>query len=226
MFKRALLLDPHLVEAYRGLANAYKHQEDYPNAIATLQEGIRQNPITGSVTSESGWQGDSRMWLRLEIAWVYEQAGQLQEAENTLQDCLQLDPFFWQATRTLARLWLKTGLRAEADVLLAKFFELRKGDKGRWDFNYNLSRMSRDIGAVYEESRDYEKAKEYYLKAYGRNYVDPFLYQSLAEAHEKLGERGQALEVLEKLKVWMQQQKGYEDRLKRLEEQIVQLRSN
>gem|GEM_PF-5160423 len=125
----------------------------------------------------------------------------------------------------LARLWLRSSRQSEADVLLAKMFELQKGDAGHWNFNYNLSKASYDVGGAYEENGNYQRAKEYYLKAYGRDYVNQFLDQRLADLHEKLGEPDQALEVLEKLKTWMQQQKGYEEQLKRLEERITRLRS-
>lgn len=224
-FKRVIALDPHAVEAYRGLARAYTRRHDLPNAIAALQEGIRQNPISGSVTSESGWQSDPRMWLRLELAWAYGEADRSQEAEDLLHECLRLDPAFWEAGKTLAKLWMAAGRREEADALLAKFFESKKGAEGHWHYSHNLSKASYDVGGVYEEFKDDQQAKAYYLKAYGQGELDQFLYQRLADVHERLGEPDEALKVLEPLKAWMQQQPGYEDQVKRLEDRIARLRS-
>jgi len=224
-FKRAIGLDPRLVQAYTGLAEAYGRQEDYPKAIAALQEGIRQNPASGRVSSEGGLQGDPRIWLHLELARTYEQAGSLREAEESLQECLRLDPGFWEAGKTLAVLWLRNNRATEADALLAKFFALKKGVPGQWDSGYKLSSASLDVGSFYADRHDYGKARAYYLKAYDQGDVNPFLYERLAVAHEKLGEYRKAVDVLEKLKMWMQNQRGYEGQLKRLEGDIVRLRS-
>ena len=223
-FKRAIALDPRLIEAYQGLAEAYQHQEDHPDAIAALQEGIRRNPISESVaSSQQGRQSDPRMQLRLELARAYEQANQLPEAERALQDCLRLDPAFWEAGKMLAWLQMKAGRQAEADALLAKFFELKKGNEGQWDSSYRLSQAGTDIGDVYENFGKHGQAKEYYLQAYGKGVVDQSLYSHLADAYEKLGELNNAREVLQALRAWMQQQKGYEAEVKRLDERMAHL---
>lgn len=224
-YKRAIALDPHLVQAYTGMAETYGRQEDHPRAIATLQEGIRQNPVSGGVSSEGGLQSDPRIWLHLELARTYQRAGRLREAEETLRECLRLDPAFWEAGKTLAVLWLRDNRTAEADALLTKFFALKKGVADQWDSGHKLSGASLDIGSVYADHHDYGKARAYYLKAYDKGYVNPFLYERLAAAHEKLREYRKAVNVLEKLKTWMQHQKGYEDQLKRLEGDIIRLRS-
>lgn len=234
-FRQAIALEPTLVDAYRELAITYRDHQDYSNAITTLQDGIQKNPIIASeeVTSESGWQRNPKMWLRLELAWVYEQAGQLQESEVALRECLKLDPWFWEAGQTLVRLLFKTQRKTEADTLLAKFFELKKSKKQGGSFYDNLSGASYDIGSVYEEQGDHRTAKNYYLKAYESEVMHDLLYRHLAIVCEKLGEYNQAQQALEKLheKILKQQQESknerlsqnYQKQLRQLEKDIARL---
>ncbi|MFH1858255.1 MAG: tetratricopeptide repeat protein [Candidatus Omnitrophota bacterium] len=228
-YHRVISLNPHLIEAYQGLVRVYEVQKNYESAIATLKRGIEANPVTEVKSSEGRWQSDSKLWLHLQLARVYRKAGNLKEAEAALEACLKLDPGFWDAALDLAYLWFKTGRDKEADGILSKFFELKKGKETDWNYRYHLSQASLAIGDIYKNRNDYQKAKEYYLKSYDKNrkpdYSDQFLYQHLAETHEALDEYSEALEVLGAFKSFLEKTEGGEHQLQRVEEAISRLQT-
>lgn len=199
---RAIMLKPDLLTAYRVLSEAYEDQENYDAAVKVLLHGIRENPAISICPSIRGEQSDSRLWLLIYLGRVYAKAGRLQDAEMTYRDCLRLDPGLWTAGEELAQILLEGARQEDADLLLAGFFKVLRGNGEGIMAGSDLNRAALEIGRVYQGRGQYERAKQYYLRAYDQEDVDLYLYLNLAKTFEALGEYKEAIAILQKLKAW------------------------
>ncbi|HEX6862305.1 MAG TPA: tetratricopeptide repeat protein [Thermoanaerobaculia bacterium] len=206
VLRRAIGLDPHLLHGYRLLAWVLRDQEDFTGMVEVLLAGIRANPPEPLESSRGRFQGDPRLWLPLELARAYAKAGRPAEAEAAYQECLRLDPGYWDAARELARLWLEQGRDAEADRLLGPF-----------------AHAAPEVGDVYREGGRLAMARRYYEAGYREGSFDLHLALHLAEVLEKLGDTAAALSVLQKTREWLAGLAHHDFYRKKVEEDIRRL---
>lgn len=197
---RAITARPTLIEAYRTLSDVYLPQERYSLAIQALEDGIHQNPPEGIKPAKGRGGEDPRMHLWTALGRAYVAAGRLQEAEKLWIEFHRIDPTDWYAVEGLAQLWLDQSRLTETDQLLAEYFAVRNEghDNPR---NWDLEDAGRSIGELYATRKNYEKAREYYLRAYRGEY-DGLTSDPLAEVLEKLGRSEEALAILRQSREW------------------------
>jgi tetratricopeptide (TPR) repeat protein len=220
VLSRAISLQPDLIPAYQALAGVYENQGNYDAAVKVLRGGISQNPATDAKLSGGSFQADPKMWLLLDLARAFRAGGSLKDAEGVFLECLRLDPGFWAAGHDFAYLLIDSSRQAEADRLLADFFEILRGDPDSFMANRSLIQAAQEIGEIYSSHKQYEKARQYYLRAYGKGEYDESLASALASTLEKLGEAKEALVVLQELKTWLTGRKYYESSLALVEKNL------
>lgn len=198
LYRRLIEIVPVFTQVYEDLASIHTEAGDHDRAIAVLRQGVAANPAGKLPSSEGAFQSNPKLGLLLELARAYDEAGRTTEAEETYLRCLTSDEGFWQAGKGLARLWLRDGRRQEADEILERFYHLKRGDPDASDGDHHLYKASREVAEVYE-GVDPAKARDVYLRAYDKWQPDHFVALGLAGALERLGELGEAREVLENL---------------------------
>lgn len=198
LFRQAIQLDRNDVAAYQGLGSVYERDRMYQQAIEVFLEGIAANPVGEIEPSRGGWQSNAELWLLLQLARTYAGAGHDAAAETVFRECLSIDPGFWHAGEGLARLLQRTGRASEADELLERFFEIKRGDPTHFAAGSNLRQASLEISHVYEYVAP-EKARDYLERAYDPREPDTFVALRLARVLERTGETDEALEILENL---------------------------
>lgn len=225
--RRAISLNPGLIDAYRGLSSIHQRLDDHQAAVDVLSQGVQVNPAQNVKPSAGGYQDNVRLGLVLNLARAYREAGRPRDAELTYQECLRLDPGFWLAGQGLAGLWLVGAGDEEADRLLTDFFEVLRGDPEHWMAAANLTRAAREIGDVYRNHRRDDRARGFYERAFRRGgELDPFLARDLAEVLERLGEAEEALSVFLQLRDWLAGWSGYQHDLQQVEGEIRRLAAN
>jgi len=93
-FKRAIEIDPELVEAYNNLGRAYLKQKHYQEAIDILNAGIKTNPDYADVHNNLGY--------------VYFKLNYYSEAIAELQRAIELNSDYVVAMFNLCLVYLKT----------------------------------------------------------------------------------------------------------------------
>jgi len=68
VLRRAIGLEPHLLNGYRTLAWVLRDKEDFTGAVEVLLAGIRANPAEPVESSRGIFQGNPRLWLQLDLA--------------------------------------------------------------------------------------------------------------------------------------------------------------
>ena len=173
-FRHAIELNPNLVAAHMGLAHLYANLERNDRAAAEARIGVALDPLSPIVNA-------------LAAAFIGS-TGQRREADVHLQEALQLEPDFWVAL-------LYRGLDA------AYRGDLQGGGR---DLQRAVSETGRNTRSLvyladyYAVSDQPDRARGILAELETRNAKGEFvLPSSFAQVHLALGERRQALDLLE-----------------------------
>jgi len=138
--KRALVYDPHSMEAMFALGLAYDHAGDYPNAIRWWQRLLLSHPELQHVYDSLGS--------------IYARQGDYGEAERFLQKALAMDPTEDTTLNELGNLYVTLGRYQEAQDLFKKAMRL---DPKRASASNNLGNCYLRMGRIEDARRAYEQ---------------------------------------------------------------------
>jgi Tfp pilus assembly protein PilF len=173
-FRRAIALDPNLVAAHMGLAHLYDNLGRYDRAAEEARIGVALDPLSPIVNA-------------LAAAFIGS-SGQRREAGVHLRSALELEPDFWVALlhRGFGALFAGDANAAERDLQRA-VAETRRSTRSLVylaDF-YAIDHRPQQARKILAELEARRAAGHYVLPS------------ALAQAHLALGERRQALDLLE-----------------------------
>lgn len=135
-----------LPEARIALGRAYLDLAQYPNAIRNLEQAVQENP-NDTVT---------RYWL----GYAYEKSGATAKAIEVYREAVRRQPLLLEASITLAQLLMQSGETNEAVTLLDQVVQ-------RNPLNYPNAWYN--LGVIYLQRQDPEKARSYLQKAVSLN---------------------------------------------------------
>ncbi|HKN59986.1 MAG TPA: protein kinase [Candidatus Acidoferrales bacterium] len=173
---KALEIDPNLAEAYTGLALATTYYDwDWPKAEGYFQQAITLNP---SYPTAHQWYS-----LFLQVT------GRSQEAAAEIKRAVDLDPFSLAVNQQVGSIYYLARHYDEAIEQLRRTIEL--------DANFPLSHFQ--LGRVYAaKGRHREAVAEW--QRYSDLSPGSFPLGYLGYGYGRLGDRAQALRILEELK--------------------------
>jgi tetratricopeptide (TPR) repeat protein len=136
VYKTIIELDPGEYDAYIGISNSYKGEEDYENAISWVKKGIEVDPTDA--------------WGHNVLGWTYLEAGELDKAIAPLEKAAGMDPFYKFPHYNLARVYVLKEDYEKAEYHYGQVLEI---DKDYWNARYGIEYIM-----CIEEAR--EKLKE------------------------------------------------------------------
>jgi tetratricopeptide (TPR) repeat protein len=114
LFRQAIEADRFNASAHNNLAAALMTKGDYYNAAKEFEEAIRLLP--------------SNPDPRVNLGLLYENVGQLRNAQHQYEQALVVSPDYLQAVQSLARVRLRLGKRDEETETLLQTIVLRTSD--------------------------------------------------------------------------------------------------
>ncbi len=143
-YKKAIQLDPRLVEAYLNLGEIFISQQQLENAIAIYNQAIEHHPQYPELYCKLGqvfaqlerWEDaitayNQALDIKPDLALAYHNLGeiwisqaQLEKAIYCYQQLIQLEPKNWEAYHKLGDLFQEQGLLDEAVEAYQKAIEL------------------------------------------------------------------------------------------------------
>jgi tetratricopeptide (TPR) repeat protein len=136
-YREALKLDPKHRDAVFRLGSVLTQQRQYPEAIRTWQHYIEMTNHAPAAYNN--------------LAYTYEVAGQVAQAEATYRQCIERDPSQQACRLNYGRMLARHN---RIDEAVAQFSTVLKPA----EVSYNL-------GTVFEQQRKVEQAKAYYQQA-------------------------------------------------------------
>lgn len=196
-FKQALRYQPQNSEVWSNLAIAYENMGQSDQATGALFKAVQYNP--GNTTA------------RLNLAAMYGNANQFGKAIEQYKKAIELDGTNKDALTNLAKCLVSTGKFAEAKNYLLQAVAADPGNgEARWE-----------LGNIYwKKEKDVDKGiKEYELAIAAQPSGIPF-YESLSSAYEEKGDKAQAIEILKKSMIYIDEalaKEKMQDRIDKLE---------
>lgn len=163
-WQRTIEKNPNLDLAYNGRAFAYIAKQQYDNAAADLIRTAQLNP--------------RRTQARVDLGWVYNQAGRHEDAIRVLREVLKDDPNNGKALVHLAGALLAEGKDpAEAEAL---YQAALRDDPGYDEAATNLA-------LIYAQTRRLEAAESVIRAAVAKNPSSAMLWRALGQHCDALG---------------------------------------
>ncbi|HVE59588.1 MAG TPA: tetratricopeptide repeat protein [Pyrinomonadaceae bacterium] len=169
----ALENDPNSAEAHFGYAHLLSNTGQHEKALSEIRLARELNPVSLRTNALEG-----------QILFF---AGKSEEALDRLNQTIDLNPNFWLSQLFLSRVYTEKGMHAEAVAAARKAAEISGNSQSEAYRAYALARWGKasEARAVLDEL----------LSLSQNQYVPPF---NLAVAYNGLGEKGKALDYLEK----------------------------
>ncbi|MEN6389040.1 MAG: ankyrin repeat domain-containing protein [Syntrophomonas sp.] len=142
-YNDVIKIDPKEVQAYQGLAKTYSIQGKYDEAKSAYDQGIT------AVTTEN------QLKLRLALAGMYIDKGDLSEAEKRFQSIIEVNKASIDAYRGLVLVYQQQGNQDKARTILEKCISSNSGDH----------RAYAALGSFYADSGDIDRALTYIVKS-------------------------------------------------------------
>jgi tetratricopeptide (TPR) repeat protein/serine/threonine protein kinase len=203
-FRKAIQLDPSLVDAHVQLGNALRSQNKLDEAVAAWRKAIELDP--SNLAAHSG------------LAAVFDSQEKVEEAIACYRKLIQLNPRSWYSNHRLAWLLVTCADRklrnpAEAMKLARKSIELapRHGPS------------LRTLGVAQYRAGDWQaavKTLEQSLQLQGDNSWDFFF---LSMAHWQLGDKTEARKWYDKALAWMEKNQPQNEELRRFRAEAEEL---
>jgi DNA-binding winged helix-turn-helix (wHTH) protein/TolB-like protein len=169
----ALEYDPNSAEAHFGYAHLLSNTGQHEKALSEIRLSRELNPVSLRTNALEG-----------QILFF---AGKYDEALDRLNQTIDLNPSFWLSRIFISRVYTEKGMHPEAVAAARKAAEISGNSQSEAYRAYALARWgkSSEARAVLDEL----------LKLSEKQYVPPY---NLAVAYNGLGEKGKALDYLEK----------------------------
>lgn len=182
---RALAKDPDLLEAVSLYVQILQRTNDHARAVALLDR------LSPRWKTQDGYNV-----ANVYVAWAASLTAlsRKAEAERVLRLAVTAAPGYTNPAVALAALLLDQGRRKDADKVLDDFVgRLLKASSLD---SYSLAA----VADFYKQRGDHAKALAHYRKGYKKDQVtNQFLYGSLAELHEAMGDDREAIRIHEQL---------------------------
>jgi tetratricopeptide (TPR) repeat protein len=148
--------------SWNGLGNVYRCINDYPNAVAAFQKAGELDPATAGMRDGADnfqiGQGPRSAQVWGDLGELFFKNGALDEAVNSFNKAIELEPGTGWHYNNLARVLASQGQYNEAIALYQKSIDLMQNDKDRavaWN----------RLGNAYRKLNDYDKAINAYQQA-------------------------------------------------------------
>jgi TolB-like protein/Flp pilus assembly protein TadD/DNA-binding winged helix-turn-helix (wHTH) protein len=171
--RKALELDPSLIETEKALAGLYVSDGKFEQAVTAFRKLAAANPV------------DADVHIGLGEALAGLERGE--EAEASFRRAVAVEPAFWSAHAALAHHLFQRGRIAEATEALRKVAELVPSSAAAWS----------NLGGALQMQGDFDAAR----RAYGRSLqLEPSqnAYSNLATTQFYLGHFGDAVASFER----------------------------
>ncbi|HET8898088.1 MAG TPA: winged helix-turn-helix domain-containing protein, partial [Rhodanobacteraceae bacterium] len=205
---KALALDPDSAEAYaaRGF-NQFWYHWDWPAAEASLERAIQLNPnepfahfVLAHLLNNTGQHQRALVQARIAVeldplspivntlvSWFEDAAGQRQRSAMRLDRALELEPDFWVALQSRAMRELAAGDKENAKRLALRSVQLTE----------RSTRSLVYLAIVHARSQRPDEIRKLLDEMHERASADYVLPSTMALLHVMLGEKQQALDLLE-----------------------------
>ncbi|MCX7727617.1 MAG: tetratricopeptide repeat protein, partial [Chitinispirillaceae bacterium] len=204
--EEALKLDPKSIEAQKVLALAYFKQGEYGKAaplfekvvqaqgdnielltaLAECYEKTKDTEKLAVVDKKIVKMDEKDLKSRIRLASYYELKNNLLEAISLYKEAIALEPSSVDILKKLYQLSKKNGDRGTAVAYLVRYISIKSND----------AEAHRDLGDLYYEQKDYDKALEEYRTALK---LDPSIkgfYSRYAEIVMAKGEQNEVIKAL------------------------------
>ncbi|MDH7579026.1 MAG: tetratricopeptide repeat protein [Bacillota bacterium] len=145
-YNDAIKIDPKEVKAYQGLAKTYTLQGKYDEAKATYERGV------AAVSPED------KLLLRLGLAGMYIDKGDLQEAERYFQGIIDENKTCVAAYQGLAMVYQQQGDKDKARAILEQGVKENAGDYRAYNalarFNANSGEQDKALANIVKSFED------------------------------------------------------------------------
>ena len=157
------------------------------------------------------------------VAWgkSYVALSRPADAERVLRRGIDATPEYTNPAIALAELLYDEGRRKDGDIVLGEFVDRLL--KASYLDQYALS----SVAEFYKKRKDYPKALALYLKGYKKDQVtNQFLYASLAQLYEEMGNDADAIRIHEQLLAYFQKMgSAFDMYTKQTRDEITRLRA-
>ncbi len=207
-FANVVKVNPKIIEAWRGIGVALYEMEKFEDLVKWMKSGLENFP--------------DDFFLNLLLGLGYHRLDQNEEAVKPLEKALSIDPKNIDVISTLALVYDAIGEASKSDSLhelglkinpnnhlLLNNYSYTLSERGeRLEFALEMAKKAIEqepenpsyldtIGWVYFKLGDYEKAKDYILKAVERG-GSAVVIEHLGDVYFKLGDKEKAIEFWKK----------------------------
>lgn len=199
MSNRALQLDDHLAPVLATLGLIHTGTGHHEEAVRYLRQALQIDTLNYEAY--------------MDLASAFESLGRTQEAENTYQTAARLRPNFWRNNYYLAQFYANTGRRDQAlkQITIAESLAPRASypyymlgsvllylgaiDKAKAMLERSISvepiyGAYSNLGIIYQERKQYDRAIDMYEHAAGLNRFDYRVWINLAYMYNLVPDRG------------------------------------
>ena len=206
---------PEATETYERVANFYSEQGFYQKAVAVYKQILKLDPKLVPVNlklaelyRQLGLRSESAQHFEL-VAAYFHREGNTQEALATIRQLVELDPENVSTRIKLAELYSKESMNDEAIVEFKYACEFLREHNRQDDFIKVAERLlfhdtanlelSRELAGLYLQRNDPRRALAKLQVCFKQDPKDLDTLALLAQAFQKLDQRGKTVSVLKEL---------------------------
>ena len=202
LFERAVTHAPDDLQLVTQLASALSKAGRAKDAARFLEDALKR-PVAQNVSVDDGYVIIN---LRVELARAQQSLGDVAAAEKNLRTATSIEtstPYFLP-TQMLARMLCQGGKKSACFQVLSDHLDrYTTGARAQKTDSRSIAYVANDVGGFFLGEGKTKEALDAYLRGYREDEVTgPFLYETLAELHEKLGDYPAAIKVHQQLLVY------------------------
>lgn len=212
LYAKVVEVAPEQLDAYLEWGETLQRQGEVKAAIEVLERAVARFGEQAPPEKTYNYAN-----LHVNLGKLYLEAGNKKAARGAYERSTHFERNYDYPALAYAGFLFDEGENAAADEVLAGFLE------GTEEAYRDM--MTRGVGDCYKEHKQLEKARDTYLLVYDAEKMqDQFLYMSLAEVYEALGEGEKALVVWKQLSKYFDEMgPAYEWYLEQAREHVARL---